>query len=90
MTSLITIYVCLHHDVILRKKSKTWPNEYVLDLYFFNLIRWIQSCDKKNLAYVDCLDKNLIKPVLKNVIKFAIGLLINIFQDSFSKIYLNS
>ena len=31
----------LHHDVIQHKNSKTWPNEYILDPYFFNLIRWI-------------------------------------------------
>ena len=29
-----TVYIRLHHDVILRKNSKTWPNEYVLDSYF--------------------------------------------------------
>ena len=46
--------VCLHHDVIQRKNSKTWPNEYVLHPYFFNLIPWIQLCDQKNLTFVDC------------------------------------
>ena len=30
----ITLYVRLHCDVILHKKSKTWLNEYVLDPYF--------------------------------------------------------
>ena len=40
---------------ILKHDRRTWPNDYVLDPYFFNLIRWIQKCDKKNLIFVDCL-----------------------------------
>ena len=44
----------------------TWPNEYVLEsiffcfFCFFNLIRWIQLCDKKYLTFVDCYDKILL------------------------------
>ena len=26
----------------------------------FNLIRWIQLCDKKNLTFADCFDKMLL------------------------------
>ena len=56
-----TVHTCmLHYDVILRKKSKTWPNEYVLDPYLYNLFRWIQLCDKMNLTFVDCCDKILL------------------------------
>ena len=51
---------CLHHDDILRKNTKTWPNDYDLVPYLFNLISWIQLCDKKNLAFVDCFDKVLL------------------------------
>ena len=40
-------------------------------LIFLNLIRWIQLCIKKNLGFVDCWDKFIIKLVLKNVIKLA-------------------
>ena len=43
-----------------------------------NLTRWIQLCDKKNLTFVDCCDKNFIK--------LAKGSFNNIFQDSFNKI----
>ena len=53
---------------------------------FFNLICWIQLCDKKNLTFVDCWDKIFIKLVLKNVIKLAKGSLNNIFQDSVNNI----
>ena len=52
----------------------------------FNLIRWIQLCDKKNLIFVECCDKIFIKLVLKNVIKLAKSSLNNTFQDSFNKI----
>ena len=41
---------------------------------FFNLIRWIQLCDKKNLTFVDCCDK---------ILKCSLN---NIFQDSFDKL----
>ena len=41
------MFTSWHH---LKQNSKSWLNEYVLDPYFFNLIRWIQLCDKKNLA----------------------------------------
>ena len=57
-----------------------------LGTLFCNLIRWIQLCDKKNLTFVDCCDKFLIKLVLKNVIKLAKSSLKIIFQDSFNKI----
>ena len=30
-------------------------------LLLFNLIRWIQSCDTKNLTFFDCCDKILLK-----------------------------
>ena len=55
-------------------------------LYFFNLIRWIQSCDKKNLTFFDCCDEIFIKLILKKDIKLATGSLNNIFQDLFNKI----
>ena len=48
---------------------------------FFNLIRWIQLCDKKNLTFVDSCDKKLLKHILKNAIELVIGSLNNIFQD---------
>ena len=51
---------------------------------FFNLIRLIQLCDKKNLTFVDCWDKIISKFVFKNVINLAKGSLNNIFQDSFN------
>ena len=38
----------------------TWPNEYVFEPYIFNLIRWIQLCDEKNLTFIDCCDKILL------------------------------
>ena len=46
-------------------------------ILFFNLIRWIQLRDKKNLTFVDCPEKN--------VIMLAKGTLNNIFQDTFNK-----
>ena len=52
----------------------------------FNLIRWIQLCDKRNLTFVDSCDKNFIKLILKNVMKLAKGSLNNILQDSFNEI----
>ena len=67
MTSLMALYVCLYHDVILHKNFKTWPNGYVLDPILFNLIRWIELCVKKNLTFVDCEIK-FIKLILKTVI----------------------
>ena len=27
--------------------------------FFFNSVRWIQLCDKKNVTFVDCCDKIL-------------------------------
>ena len=51
---------------------------------FFNIIRLVQLCDKKNLTLVDSWDKNYTKLVLKKVIKLAKGSLNNIFQDSFN------
>ena len=42
---------------ILKHGWSTWPNEYVLGLFFFNLIRWIQLYGKTNLTFVDCSDK---------------------------------
>ena len=61
MTSYIALYICLHREVILRKNSKTWPDEYVLDdPYSFYSIRLIQLCDKNNLTFVDCFDKILL------------------------------
>ena len=44
---------------------------------FFNLIRWIQLCDKKDLTFVDYWDKILSKSSWKNVIKLAKGSLYN-------------
>ena len=34
LMSSIALYVSLHHDVILRKNSKTWLNEYFWTLFF--------------------------------------------------------
>ena len=34
-------------------------HEYVLDPYFFNLILWIDLCDKKNLTFIDRCDEKL-------------------------------
>ena len=44
-----------------KKNSKTWLT-YMAKLVcfgslFFNIIRLIQLCDKKNLTFVDCWDK---------------------------------
>ena len=47
---------------------------------FFNLIRLIQLCDKKNLTFVDCWDKI----ILNSSWKMLLGSLNNIFQDSFN------
>ena len=52
----------------------------------FNLIRWIQLCDKKHLTFIDSCEKKIMKVVLKNVIKLDKGSLKNILQDSFNKI----
>ena len=56
----------------------------------FNLIRWIQLCDKDNLTFVEYCDKILSNSSWKNVIKLAKGSLDNIFQDSFNNILFNS
>ena len=80
----MALYICLHHDIILRKNSKTWQNECVLDPYFFNSICWIQFCDKKNLTFVDCRDRIILNLSWKNIIKLAKGLPNNIFQDLFN------
>ena len=57
-------YICLHRDVILRKNSKMWMSYMTQRVCFgpllFNLIGWIQLCDKKNLTFVDCWDKILL------------------------------
>ena len=68
------------------QKFQNMVNWACFEPLFFNLIHQIQLCDKKNLLFVDCWDKNFIKFVLKNVIKLAKGSLNNIFQDSFNKI----
>ena len=52
--------------------------------FFFNIIRSIHLCDKKDLTFVDCWDKIILNFVLKNVIDLAKGSLNNIFQDSFN------
>ena len=44
---------------ILNMADLQWPNEYVLEIYFINLISWIQLCDKKNLTFFECCDKIL-------------------------------
>ena len=54
-------------------------------LYFFNLIRLIQLCERKNLTFIDCWDE-IYSLILKNVINLAKGSLNNIFQNSFNKI----
>ena len=73
-----------------KKKSKTWLT-YVakwvcFGTLFFNLIRWIQLYDKKNLTFFDCCYKVLLNSSWKTVIKLAKGSLNNIFQDSFNEI----
>ena len=77
--------------VFLRKISKTWLTDMAKWVCFgpllFNLIRWIQLCDKKNLTFVDCCHTILHKLVLKNFIKLAKSSLNNNFQDSFNKIW---
>ena len=50
---------------------------------FFNIIRLIQLCDKKNLTFVNCCDKIILNTSLKNV-KLAKGSLNNILQDLFN------
>ena len=46
------------------KHSKAWLNYMAKQVcfgpLFFNLIVWIQLCDKKNLTFVDCCDKILL------------------------------
>ena len=55
---------------------------------FFNRIRWIQLCDKKNLKFVDCCDNFFIKLVPKNVRGSQNN--IYFFKTGLVKIYLNS
>ena len=44
--------------VFLHKTSKTWLNcmakSACIGPLLFNLISWIQLCDKKNLTFIDC------------------------------------
>ena len=82
MKSWIALFICLHHDVTLRKTSKTWPNEYVLYPYFLILFTGFSYVIKENDALTVVI--NFIIFVLKNVIKLAKGWLNNIFQDSFN------
>ena len=46
-----------------------------------NLIYWIQLCDKKNLAFVDCCDKKFYQTCPEKFIKLAKGSL-NLLQDN--------
>ena len=71
------------------KIRPTCRNECFVTL-FFNSIRWIQLCVKKNLTFVDCCDIFFLKLVLKNVMKLAKGSLHNIFKTRLIKFYLNS
>ena len=52
----------------------------------FNLIRFIQLCDKKNLTFVNSWDKILLNSSWKTLLSSPKGLHNNIFQDSFNKI----
>ena len=46
-----------------------WRNEYVLKLFFFfNSVRWIHLCDKKNLTFFDCCDKILLNSSWKTLL----------------------
>ena len=72
--------------VFLRKNSKTWLT-YIAQWVYFNLIHWIQLCDKKNLTFVDCWDKILLNSSWKNVIKLAKGLLSNIYRTHLTTFY---
>ena len=72
--------------VFLRKNFKFDLNVEmsIFGTLYCNIIRWIQLCDKKNLAFVDCCDEILfIKLVLKNVIKLDKGSLNNSFSRPF-------
>ena len=74
MTNFLMLHTCeiRFHDVIgqstvhmysyakiLKYGGPTWSNECVLD-HYFDLIRWIQLCDKKNLTFIDCCSKILL------------------------------
>ena len=83
ITNFLVSHTCdiRFHDVIgqstVHMYSKTWliymAKLVCIGPLSFNLIRWIQICDKKNLTFVDCCDKIFIKLALKNVIKLAKG-----------------
>ena len=84
------------YSYFLCKNSQTWLTYMVKwacfqGPLFFNLIRWIQLCDKKNLTFVDCCDKILLNSSWKDVIKLAKGLALKItfFKTRLIKFYLN-
>ena len=70
MMSYIVLNICLHHDVIIRENSKTWP---CLDPFLPNLIRWIQLCDKKKRI----LHSLTVDEILTRLIPFFRTRLIN-------------
>ena len=57
---------------------------------FFNLIRLIQLCDKKNLTFVDCWDKMLFNLSWKTLLSSPKACLITFFKSRLIKFYLNS
>ena len=56
---------------------------------FFNLIRWIQLCDKKNLTFVDFWDKILLNSSWKTLLSSPKARLITFSKTRLIKFYLN-
>ena len=59
-------------------------------ILFFNLIRLIQLCDKKNLTFVDCCDKILLNSFWKILLSLPKAGLVTFFKTRLIKFYLNS
>ena len=74
------LYLCIPTQKFLNMADLHSQMSMFWNLIFY-LINWIESCDKRNLTFVDCWDNILLKLVLgkKRSLK-------NIFQDSFYKI----
>ena len=57
--------------------------------FVFNLIRWIQLCDEKNLTFVDCCDKILLNLSWKMLLSSPKARLITFSKTRLIKFYLN-
>ena len=54
IVNIVRIFTSWHHP---KQKLKNMARWICFGPLFFNLICWIQLCDKKNLTLVDCRDK---------------------------------